>query len=55
MRRLLMGTVLTIGTIGVCYAHNPLNAIQGPRLDINKTVIKVPLAKGCHQKAPCRP
>lgn len=51
MRRLLMGTVLTIGTIGVCYAHNPLNAIQGPRLDINKTVIKVPLAKGVSPKS----
>ncbi len=51
MRRLLTGAVLTLGTIGVCYAHNPLNAIQGPHIDINKTVIKVPLAKGVSPKS----
>ncbi|HUW99029.1 MAG TPA: DUF302 domain-containing protein [Acidiferrobacter sp.] len=46
MRRFLMGAAFAIGTIGTCYAHNALDNIQGPRIDINKTVIKLPLAKG---------
>lgn len=51
MRRLLTGAVLTLGIAGAAYAHNPLNAIQGPHVDINKTVIKVPLAKGVSPKS----
>ncbi|MHB8254503.1 MAG: DUF302 domain-containing protein, partial [Acidiferrobacter sp.] len=50
MRRFLIGVTFAIGTIGTCYAHNPLNAIQGPAIDISKTVIKVPLAKGVSPK-----
>ena len=46
MRRLIAGVTLAITTIGTCYAHNPLNTIQGPKLDLDKTVIRVPLAKG---------
>ncbi len=46
MRRFLLGAVCALGTIGTCYAHNPLNAIPGPHINLNKTVVKVPLAKG---------
>lgn len=50
MRKFLIGAAFTIGTIGTCYAHNPLNGIQGPNININKTVIKVALAKGVSPK-----
>ncbi|WP_297359680.1 DUF302 domain-containing protein [Acidiferrobacter sp.] len=51
MRRFLIGAAFALGTVGTCYAHNPLNAIQGPRIDLNKTIIKVPLAKGVSPKS----
>ncbi|MHB1512656.1 MAG: DUF302 domain-containing protein [Acidiferrobacter sp.] len=50
MRRFLTGAALALGTAGICYAHNPLNAIKGPHIDLDKTVIKVPLAKGVSPK-----
>jgi len=50
MRRFLIGATFAIGTIGTCYAHNPLDSIQGPPIDISKTVIKLPLAKGVSPK-----
>lgn len=46
MRRLIAGVALAVATIGTSYAHNPLNAIRGPRLNLDKTVVRVPLAKG---------
>ncbi len=44
--RFVAGAVMALATIGTCYAHNPLNSIQGPSVSLDKTVIRLPLAKG---------
>lgn len=46
MRRFFIAAAFTLGTVGTCYAHNPLNNIQGPAINLNQTIVKVPLAKG---------
>ncbi len=46
IRRFVAGAAVALATIGTSYAHNPLNGIQGPRISLDKTVIRVPLAKG---------
>jgi len=50
MRRFLIAATFTLGTIGSCYAHNRLDAIQGPHINLDQTVIKLALAKGVSPK-----